>query len=192
MRRSISGFDRVGNRPVFDKILPTMHLEVVLCDTDLEVVRSWRKAFRGLDVAIEACDFFDVEVDAYVSPANSYGYMDGGFDLALRYRFPSIQQRVQQATGGYLPVGAAIVVTTEDPYIPFLISAPTMVIPGDVSSTDNAYLATKAALSAALDHGEIASLAFPGMATGIGAMAPGVAAHQMARAFTEFLQLGAR
>jgi len=167
-----------------------MRLEVVLCDTNLAIVRAWRQAFRGLEVSIECGDFFDVEVDAYVSPANSYGYMDGGFDRALRYRFPSIQQLVQQATGGYLPVGAAIVVATEDPYVPFLISAPTMVTPGNVAMTDNAYLSTKAALQAAMDHGEIGSLAIPGMATGIGAMDPEAAAGQMARAFLEILGNG--
>jgi len=167
-----------------------MRLEVVLCDTNLAIVRAWRQAFKGLEVSVESCDFFDVEVDAYVSPANSYGYMDGGFDRALRYRLPSVQQFVQQATGGYLPVGAAVVIATQDPYVPFLISAPTMVTPCDVSMTDNAYLATKAALQVALEHGEIGSVAFPGMATGIGAMDPGAAANQMARAFLEILGSG--
>jgi O-acetyl-ADP-ribose deacetylase (regulator of RNase III) len=162
-----------------------MRLEVVLCDTNSALVQSWRRAFRGHDVSIEFGDLFDIDVDAYVSPANSYGYMDGGIDLALRQRFPSIQQHVQLATRGFLPVGSAVVVETGDSFVPFLVSAPTMVTPGDVSMTNNAYLATKAALAVARGHGAIHSIAFPGMATGIGSMSPDDAASQMVSAYAE-------
>lgn len=173
-------------------------LEIILCDTNRELRLAWKSAFQGLDVQIEGGDFFDIEADAYVSPANSYGYMDGGFDYLLLQRFPGIQQQVQHRIGllgGRLEVGEAIVVPTEDPFIPFLVCAPTMETPKDVSATQNAYLAMLALLRAIEDHNddngdEILSAVVPGLATGIGAIPPDIAANQMARALRDHLGIG--
>jgi O-acetyl-ADP-ribose deacetylase (regulator of RNase III) len=99
-------------------------MEIILCDLDTTLTEAWRRAFRGYDVEVESGDLLDLEVDAYVSPANSYGYMDGGLDLLLRNRFPGIQQRVQTASGGFLKIGSAVVVETVDAYVPYLVSAP--------------------------------------------------------------------
>ncbi|HWA83633.1 MAG TPA: hypothetical protein VG820_09380 [Fimbriimonadaceae bacterium] len=42
-------------------------------------------------------NLLDVAADAYVSPANSFGIMDGGIDIVLRDRFPLVESRVQDA-----------------------------------------------------------------------------------------------
>jgi O-acetyl-ADP-ribose deacetylase (regulator of RNase III) len=100
--------------------------------------------------------------DAIVSPANSFGFIDGGIDLAYSLRFGwSVQERLRQRLrpehDGELPVGQAIIVPTDHADIPFVISAPTMRIPMDVSTTVNAYLAFRAAIRAAREHNRTAS-----------------------------------
>src|SRR5204862_2581392 len=101
----------------------------------------------------ECGDFFAAAADAMVSPANSFGIMDGGLDLAIRGAIGGdIQRRVQaviiERHHGELPVGAAEVVETENERWPFLVIAPTMRVPEPVSNTLNAYLAFRAALLA--------------------------------------------
>lgn len=47
-------------------------------DLDSRLVRYWRMAFASFpEVAMECGDLLDLGADAYVSPANSYGIMDG-------------------------------------------------------------------------------------------------------------------
>ena len=105
-------------------------LNIILCDTDRTIVRAWERHFHGFGhVEIVEGDLTEVFADAYVSPANSYGWMDGGIDLALRERFVAgdIERQVQEsiaAQGGFLPVGAAIIVEMDDDEVPYLISAP--------------------------------------------------------------------
>ena len=59
-----------------------------LRDRDADVVRAWTKHFADTpQVEASQGDIFDVPADAIVSPANSFGFMDGGIDLAYSYRF---------------------------------------------------------------------------------------------------------
>jgi O-acetyl-ADP-ribose deacetylase (regulator of RNase III) len=79
-------------------------------------------------------------------------------------------------------------VATGHDSIPFLVSAPTMRIPSDISATVNVYLAFRATLIAVLTHNartktQIRSLLVPGLGTGIGAVAPTAAARQMRLAY---------
>ena len=60
--------------------------------------------------------------------------MDGGIDLPyLRYFGTDLQARVhakiRSSFFGELPVGQATVVPTDQPIVPYLVSAPTMRIP---------------------------------------------------------------
>lgn len=73
--------------------------------------RAWQQVFADVkDVEVVEGDYFERSVDAMVSPANSFGIMDGGLDLAIRDALgASIQRRVQQAIierhHGEMPVG---------------------------------------------------------------------------------------
>jgi O-acetyl-ADP-ribose deacetylase (regulator of RNase III) len=170
-------------------------LSIILCDRQPGLVSAWRSCFSGRpEVSIEQGDLLDVEADAYVSPANSFGFMDGGIDADLSARFPGVQYRVQSAIaglGGLLPVGEAIIVETEDPFVPYLVSAPTMQVPQAVAHTNNAFRAMLAILRCVEEFnrsgGEIESVAIPGLCTGVGAMPAQDAALQMARAYEEWL-----
>jgi O-acetyl-ADP-ribose deacetylase (regulator of RNase III) len=169
-------------------------MRFLLRDRSIDVVEAWRREFSAApDVEVSHGDIFDVVADAIVSPANSFGFMDGGIDLVYSRRFGwALQERLQELLGrehdGELPVGQAVVIETGDPAIPFLISAPTMRVPLDVSETVNAYLAFRAAIRAVRQHNQdaespIESLLCPGLGTAVGRMAPEVCARQMHHAY---------
>lgn len=166
-------------------------LHIHLRDRSREVVEAWREAFAGAEsVEISEGDIFlGPRADAIVSPSNSFGYMEGGIDGAYsRYFGNELADRlrvvIRAAWDGELPVGCAAIVETGHPDNPFLVSAPTMRVPGDVSQTVNAYLAFRAALIAVRElnrrrPGSIRSLMSPGMCTFYGRMSPEKSARQM-------------
>lgn len=167
-----------------------MAIDLILCDIHAPLIHAWRKSFRPHpEVEIIHGSLIDVAADAYASPANSFGIMDGGIDIVLRERFPLVESRVQDAiaaTGAPLPVGHCLVIETGDLDVPYLLCAPTMQFPTRVAHTNHAFLAMQAILKAAADHG-IASIAVPGLCTGVGAMHHDDAAGQMADAYRIWL-----
>ena len=165
-----------------------------LRDIDPDVVSAWQKYFKGIpNVRISQGEIFESSADAIVSPANSFGYMDGGIDLVYLRRFgwelqTRLQTHLREDHDGELPVGQAIIIETFDAAIPYLVSAPTMRIPMDVSNTVNAYLAFRAAIRAIKLHNRdmpqtIRTVLCPGLCTAIGRMPPDLSARQMAAAF---------
>jgi O-acetyl-ADP-ribose deacetylase (regulator of RNase III) len=165
-----------------------------LRDISAEMVQAWQKYFTGIaSVRISHGDIFESSADAIVSPANSFGYMDGGIDLIYVHRFgwelqTRLQTHLKTDHDGELPVGQATIVETFDSDIPYLVSAPTMRVPMNVTNTVNAYLAFRAAIRAIKQHnreqpGTIRTVLCPGLCTAIGRMPPELAAMQMAAAF---------
>lgn len=166
-----------------------------LRDIDADVVSAWARYFKGIEnVRISHGDIFDISADAIVSPANSFGYMDGGIDLVYLRRFgwelqTRLQTHLRDEHDGELPVGQATILETLDTTIPYLVSAPTMRVPTNVSNTINAYLAFRAAIRAVkLRNREapgaaIRTILCPGLCTAIGRMPPDLSARQMAAAF---------
>ncbi len=181
-------------------------LAIRLAATERELSAQWRRHCGDLP-GVELCDgsILDLEVDAVVSPANSFGFMDGGIDLAYSKRFGwDVQRRLQalvrQRHHGELLVGAAEIVPTDEERIPFVVAAPTMRVPMILGDTVNPYLAARAALLL-VRHGTFASgrlagrrvsryvrsIAFPGLGTGVGRVPPGVCARQVKAAIEEVL-----
>lgn len=159
-------------------------MRILLVDREPAMVRAWRTAFEDRnDVEVVEGDYFSRPVAAMVSPANSFGIMDGGLDAAIRDALGFVvQQRAQRAIierhHGELPVGSAELVDTNDERWPVLVVAPTMRIPENANQTLNAYLAFRAALLAC-KRANIASVVCCGMGTGIGGMDPKRSAVQM-------------
>jgi O-acetyl-ADP-ribose deacetylase (regulator of RNase III) len=169
-----------------------LDVKLYLRDRSPDVVAAWREHFEGArNVDISEGDIFDgaPTADAIVSPANSFGYMDGGIDAVYAQRFGPqtagrLQTLIKAAWDGELPVGCAAIVETDDRAIPYLVSAPTMRVPMDVSETVNAYLAFRAALIAVREAnrrkpGMIKSVLCPGLCTFFGHMSPKKSARQM-------------
>jgi O-acetyl-ADP-ribose deacetylase (regulator of RNase III) len=126
-----------------------------------------------------------------VSPANSFGIMDGGLDLLIRDQLGlEVERRVrkiiEERHHGEMPIGCAEVVATDHARWPFLISAPTMRVPEDVSRTVHAYWAFRAILLAVRRYERpIRSLLCPGLGTGVGRLPPRRCAVQMHQAWLQ-------
>lgn len=181
-----------------DKDTVTFMLErILLVDRWQPLCSAWMQAFGQIaNVEVFEGDFFAHDADAMVSPANSFGIMDGGLDVAIRSALGStiqsdVQRVILERHHGELPVGAAEVVPTSHPRWRHLVVAPTMRVPESVAHTVNAYLAFRAALLAVHRHNgnvevsPIRSLLVPGLGTGIGAMAARRCAAQMRLAFDQ-------
>lgn len=181
-------------------------MKVILAATEARLADAWFEAFDGLEgVTVHKGSIFEVAADALVSPANSYGFMDGGIDALYSDRFGwEVQQRLRRQIldrhHGELLVGVAELVRTENSRHPYIIAAPTMRVPMVLDpSTVNPFLATRAALllvrrgilfeggRAGERIGEhVKSVAFPGMGTGVGRVTAATCAQQMRSAFDEF------
>jgi len=175
--------------------------QIILCDTYLPLVEAWQAYFPGLPDVFVTCDnIFTLEADALVSPANSFGRMDGGLDAQIvEFLGEDIESEVQQLIrdrhDGELVVGQAEIIITQATQFPFLVVAPTMRVPQNVSRTVNAYLSFRAALRAVRafneEHGDIIqTLLVPGLGTDNGFMPPLRAARQMRAAYDQVM-LGA-
>lgn len=172
-------------------------LRLSLVDTDAAVAKALGHAFAEWpDVAAIHGDILRVAVDAVVSPANSYGYMDGGLDRRLVEAFgEQVQRRVLAAIdgegAGMLEVGRAVVVATGHPQTPWLIVAPTMPAP-DGATPASVFFAMSAVLRAAARHREIAHVFCPGLGTGVGQLDPEEASAEMAAAYARWRGGGRR
>lgn len=169
-------------------------IAIHLRDIDPVVAAAWQAEFgHEPSVAISCGNIFEQAADAIVSPANSFGFMDGGIDLVYSHHFgwdleASLKALLAEQHFGELPVGQAVILATGQARIPWLVSAPTMRVPGPIGATANVYLAFRAALIAIGRHnesapGSIRSVLVPGFGTGIGGVPPRRAARQMKRAY---------
>lgn len=180
-------------------------MKITLAALDAELSEAWTRHCADLDdVAVHRGSIFEVNCDAVVSPANSFGFMDGGIDAEYVRRYGvAVQDRVRTAIltrhHGELLIGSAHIVETGDANQPYLVAAPTMRVPMKLgSATVNPYLATRAALLL-IRHGSfvegplagrridetIRSIAFPGMGTGVGKVPAEICARQMRKALQE-------
>jgi len=143
-----------------------------------------------------------IVADAIVSPANSFGFMDGGIDWIISERFGwQLMERLQEVLKGEdyfgeLLIGQAIIIEANDPKgtINYLISAPTMRTPTIVKQTPNAYLAFKAILMEVRKHNKlvlegkktgtpIKTVLCCGLGTAVGMMPFKTCATQMLQAY---------
>ena len=180
--------------------------KIILTALQPRLAHAWEAACGNLDfVSVREGSIFDVACDAVVSPANSFGFMNGGIDLFYaRYFGRQVQDRLQHAIRthhhGELLVGAAEVIATGDLDVPYMIAAPTMRIPYEIRGTVNPYLAARAVFLL-WKHGTlcdgpysgqpvrdtVTSIAFPGLGTGVGGVEPGVCARQVRGAIEDVL-----
>ncbi|KAG5183011.1 hypothetical protein JKP88DRAFT_272971 [Tribonema minus] len=142
---------------------------------------------------VDACEYL-------VSASNSRLFFDGGSDMDYLRMYPEVtdaarkQMRllwhegafVSDADVPHLPVGAAMLVPLSGGRT--LIAAPTMILPQNVSDTDNARSAFSAILTVLEKEGDGARgrVLIPGLCTGVGGMSATASAGQIARAWVDF------
>jgi len=174
-------------------------MNLILVDPNRPLIAAWTEQFADLpDVEFVHGGFEDLEAfDCIVSPANSFGIMDGGVDAAISYFFGwSLMERVQkhilEEYLGEQPVGTSIIVETGKAKHPWLAHTPSMRVPMPIAHTDHVYTAMWAMLLAVRKHNQqsdkkIEIVACPGLGTGTGRMPFREAARQMALAYRHFL-----
>jgi O-acetyl-ADP-ribose deacetylase (regulator of RNase III) len=181
-------------------------MKLLLSALQSNLARAWTGISQDLDfVSVHEGSILDLDCDAVVSPANSFGFMNGGIDLLYSRVFGwHVQERLQEAIRrrhhGELLVGAADIVATGHERIPYMIAAPTMRMPMDIKGTVNPYLAARAVFLL-WKHGRfpdgphagqpiaevIQTLALPGLGTGVGSVEPDVCARQVRGAIEDVL-----
>lgn len=144
-------------------------MKIFLLNRHAYMADCWSAYFSNEhDVTIvceELKDFLSQnKVDCVVSPANSYGLMDGGFDLALSEYFGwELQKRVQDYIiknyRGEQPVGTSFIIDTGKDDIK-LIHTPTMRVPISVKDPMIVYQCTRTSLMTALEN-NIESIVIP-------------------------------
>lgn len=101
-------------------------MQLHLRDLGRPLVEAWQEAFRGVpDVRISQGDIFsdapgiveagapiDVRADAIVSPADSFGFMDGGIDAVYTLQTPRMR------TSRFAPRCSRWRTTTAEPRAP--------------------------------------------------------------------------
>lgn len=127
-------------------------MPIVFISLDLDFINKIKfYGYSAYYMNIE--DYKPLRKTYYVSPANSLGVMDGGIDYFLsKIVFPGIKTeklvkqygKESKMIGKYLPIGSSIIVDYNNEKS--LILSPTMLLPQNVSNTNNAYFATLATM----------------------------------------------
>jgi len=185
------------------KLLSTIKIHIVSLHKNIEpifnsVFDQSNNKYKNISVEysnIAQCNSFD----CIVSPANSFGQMDGGIDGVLSYMLCTIDnidhigQKVRKVIAdeyyGEQPVGTCILLRTDNNKYPYLAHAPSMTNPKNVSKTLNAYYAFKSVLGSVVNHNKnsniskINSILTTTFCTGCGDMTIKTALTQMKKAF---------
>ena len=177
-------------------------MNIKLVGINEKLIEAWNKVFQDVEqVSIVHDSIFNCPCDAIVSPANSFGYMNGGLDFTISKNLgwhieKRLQQKIRTQFYGELLIGQSTIVTTDHNDFPYLIASPTMRTPMTILRTPNIYLAMKAIL-VLLKHGKfddgtpintkVKSVAIPGLGTGVGQVPPLICARQMRLAWEDVM-----
>jgi O-acetyl-ADP-ribose deacetylase len=136
-------------------------------------------------VFVERGDITDSEVDAIVNAANSTLAMGAGVAGALKRKGGVIIEE-EAMRQGPIEVGEAVLTTAGNLAATHIIHAATM---GPDLKTDVTKIATATTSTLQLaDKRRLTSLAFPALGTGVGGVAPALAADAMITALLAYLK----
>ena len=171
-------------------------MKLLLVDPIDSLCEEWRKAFLDFpEVKIHNTTFENIKnYDYLVSPANSYGLMDGGVDRVITAYFgrnlqKKVQKIIKEEYFGEQPVGTSIIVSTGHRDHPYLAHTPTMRVPSDIRGTTNVYTAMSAMLRTIKLHKSRKggkTILCMGLGTLTGKMSFESAAYQMQLAYRNF------
>jgi len=167
-------------------------MKIKLIDINPNLTEAWNQVFKNIDeFSIVNDSIFNHPSDALVSPANSFGHMNGGIDFSISKNLgwhieKELQAKIRNEYFGELLVGQATSVPTRHADFPTLIAAPTMRTPMTILRSPNVYLAMKAILLFLQQNSNtIKSVAIPGLGSGIGQVPPKLCANQMRMAWED-------
>ena len=153
-------------------------MQIYLLDRSGRMTVCWERAFRGVPNVTVVCKEFDRfmygnKVECVVSPANAYGFMDGGYDLAITQYFGemlqiSAQKYITQHYYGEQPVGTGFIIPIPNSDVK-LMHVPSMRVPSAVADPLVVYQCMRTVMMLALDN-NIQSIVIPAFGGGCGGM----------------------
>jgi O-acetyl-ADP-ribose deacetylase (regulator of RNase III) len=152
-------------------------LDVAIVDINENLIALAKRDVPELpSISFTAGDALALKADAVITPANSFGFMDGGMDAAVVARFGDaianmVRDRIASFPFGEVLVGQAFMVSTGDADIPNLIFAPTVRAPKPITHPADVMLAARAAVRLAVDAG-MSKVIMPCMGAGSGRLTP--------------------
>ncbi|KAI6096968.1 macro domain-like protein [Pisolithus croceorrhizus] len=190
-------------------------------NTQASLITEWQLAFAQhlqpndlerfsfLESRLDQLKEAQVTFDCVVSPANSYGIMDGGFDFYLSIAFSPrkdvfaltrlVQAAIRDRYYGFAPPGSCILVpglSPNDFSCKVIAVCPTMRYPEELKwHKDIVYITMWSLLvqletwneNADNEEKKIKKVLMTGLGTGVGKIPPAVCAKQMALAVKHFL-----
>ncbi len=132
---------------------------------------------EAVQIDVVQGSILEVEAEVIVNAANSLGFMGGGVAGVIKWA-AGVEVEEEARKAAPTPVGKAILTSGGKTKFKGIIHAPTMPQPAMRIPADNVALATRAALTLADEEG-FASVALPGMGTGVGGVKLDEAATRM-------------
>ena len=146
-------------------------MDVLLADINQRVVTAAKECNPSFDIELGNPLAFDI--DAVVSPANTKGIMNGGYDAVLRRYFGvTIESHIRQYINKFpISVGEAISVMTGHDKVPYLIITPTVSVNGEgMSGHQSVSYACAYASVIAANKRKVSYLGMTGLGTGVGGL----------------------
>lgn len=168
-------------------------MNIFLLARNLEMIIEWKEQFEdATDVDVILDDFQHFmsthKVQCVVSPANSYGLMDGGYDAAITEYFGNnLQAKVQQYIldnfFGEQPVGSSFIIDIPDSDQK-LIHTPTMRIPSRIKDSEIVYHCMRSTLITAIKN-NVESIVIPAFGGATGKVPYRIIAELMKKAYDQ-------
>ena len=168
-------------------------MQIHIIDQSFDKIKYAQLCFNGCTNVRCVCSSLDAfvgshAIDCVVSPANSFGLMDGGYDLALTEYFgDQLQRRVQQYIlhnfYGEQPVGTSFIIDSGLHGIS-VIHTPSMRTPQPIKDPLIIYQCMRATLMCAIQN-KVESILIPMFGGGCGDVHPKLIAEMMWRAYDQ-------
>lgn len=167
-------------------------MKIYLIERDFNKFKHLKTYFENEDVILVNEEFESFmknnKVQCVVSPANSFGLMNGGYDLALtKWYGNQLQDRVQRYIidnyYGEQPVATSFIIETNKDN-EYLIHTPTMRTPQKIIDTSVIYQCMRTTLMVAKKN-NIESILIPMFGGSVGKVRPEIIAKMMWMAFKQ-------
>lgn len=178
--------------------------QIIFFDIDKNNIKTYQKILQPISINFQFwnIDFVNLidctKIDIVISPSNSFLSMSGGIDKTYADLFPGIEEKLRnklinkkyeksqikyKGTKYILPIVKILIAKTNNSRCQFIMSSPTMIMPRDISKTNNVYECMKAILKKLISIDVPIIIACPCLGTGIGNMNPEESARQIIWAF---------
>ena len=171
-------------------------MKIILLDNKRPMCLAWKKYFKDIpnvEVVNDNIEYYDLDnIDCLVSPANSYGLMDGGYDLALTRMFGNdlqhaVQNYIIDILYGEQQVGSSIIVDIPNTNKK-LIHTPTMRIPSPIVDSEIIYTSMRSTLMCALNN-NVKTIIIPAFGGSTGMVPFNTIAREMYKAYIQIFNI---